>query len=77
MKEQAHERTQRSLRHINEVVYASYLADGAIYGETQEGYLRWLRERGEMEHLRMQAAHIEQHQQDLRDFKRMLAAKRH
>lgn len=65
-----------AIQHINEVVYASYLADGAIYGETQEGYVRWLRESGEAEYLRMQANHIEQHQEDMRDFKRMLAAKR-
>lgn len=66
-----------AIQHISEAVYASYLEDGAIYGETQEGYVRWLRECGEMERLRVQVEHIKQHQQDLRDFKRMLAAKRH
>lgn len=61
---------------INEIVWNAYLADGAIYGETQEGFLRWLKEQGEIKRLQHEAEQIEQRQANIRDFKEMLARKR-
>lgn len=61
---------------VNDALYAAYLKDGAIYGETQEGMLRWMKERGEIERLKMEAERLEQRQEMIRDFKRMLAKKR-
>ena len=63
------------LQTLNDAVYAAYLEDGAIYGETQDGMLRWLREQDEIARLRMQAERIVQHQEAIRSFKRMLADK--
>lgn len=61
---------------INKIVWNAYLADGAIYGETQEGFLRWLKEGSKIERLQREAEQIEQRQANIRDFKEMLARKR-
>jgi hypothetical protein len=62
--------------HVSNVLWEAYREDGAIYGETQEGFLRWMKEKAEIEHLRMQAECIEQHQAMIRDFKQQLAQRR-
>lgn len=54
---------------IYDTLYAAYVADGAIYGETQEGMLRWLEESREIARLRSEAQRLEEHHAMLRDFK--------
>ena len=68
--------TLQMAQHIREVVHQAYVDDGAIYGDTHEGLMRWMNERSEIERLRAQAERIEQYQDSVRSFKRMLAAKR-
>lgn len=53
-------------RTINGVVWDAYLEDGAIYGETSEGMLRWLKERRQHEQLKQQAELLVFPQQDAR-----------
>ena len=60
---------------IGDALHTAYVEDGAIYGDTQEGLQRWLRECTEINRLRMQADRLEQHQAMVRDFKRSLAQK--
>lgn len=60
---------------IYDTLYAAYVADGAIYGETQDGMLRWMEERNQIARLRSEADYIEQRQGMIRDFKRMVGTK--
>jgi hypothetical protein len=57
-------------------VYGEYVAHGAIYGETDEGFLRWLEEIGEINRLEAKAQRIRQQHEDLADFRRLVASKR-
>ena len=57
---------------LYDAVWQAYLADGACYGETHEGMMRWLRERGEAERLRYEAEYILEHQQTVADLRRAL-----
>lgn len=57
---------------IMDTMYAAYVADGAIYGETQEGMLRWMEELNEIARLRSEAQRMEDHHAMLRDFKRKI-----
>jgi hypothetical protein len=34
----------KAAKHLYELMYQKYLDDGAIYGETQEGFERWMDE---------------------------------
>lgn len=54
---------------IYDTMYAAYIADGAIYGESQEGMLRWMEELREIARLRSEAQRLEDHHAMLRDFK--------
>lgn len=54
---------------IYDSMYALYVADGAIYGETQEGMLRWMEELNEIARLRSEAQYMEDRHAMLRDFK--------
>jgi len=72
----AFEAALKVVQAVSDVVYNAYLEDGAIYGESHEGMMRWMKERGEIARLRQQAERIEQHQEMIRDFKQMLAKKR-
>lgn len=49
-----------------------YLAEGAPYGPTEEGMMRWVKEKTEIERLRWQARQIEEHHRMLADFRRQL-----
>ena len=57
-------------------VHQAYLDAGAPYGDTSGGMMRWLREEGEIRRLQQQIDHIRQRQQDVADFRHMLARKR-
>ena len=72
----AFEATMKVAQAVNDVIYNAYLEDGAIYGKSHDGMMRWMKERGEIARLRQQAEHLEQHQEMIRDFKQMLAEKR-
>lgn len=54
---------------IYDTMYESYLSQGAIYGETEEGMLRWMEELNEIARLRSEAQRMEDHHAMLRDFK--------
>lgn len=54
---------------VIDTMYAAYVADGAIYGETQEGMMRWMEEMNEIARLRSKAQRIEVHHAMLRDFR--------
>ncbi len=68
--------TLEMAQHIHDALHQAYVDDGAIYGDTHEGLMRWMHERSEIERLRAQAERIEQHQDSVRSFKRTLAEKR-
>ncbi len=55
--------------------YTAYVEDGAIYGPTDDGMMRWLREKSEAAHARTKAEEIEQRQEMIRELKRKLAIK--
>lgn len=57
---------------IYTAVYGEYVACGAIYGETDEGFIRWLEEIGEINRLETKAQRLRQQHEDLADFKRMV-----
>lgn len=54
---------------IYDTMYAAYIADGAIYGESQEGMLRWMEELREIARLCSEAQRLEDHHAMLRRFK--------
>lgn len=54
---------------IYDSMYNLYVSQGAIYGETQEGMLRWLEEINEIARLRSEAQYMEDRHAMLRDFK--------
>jgi hypothetical protein len=70
------EKFVEAMKQMHGVVYQNYLNCGAIYGETPEGFQRWLEELGEINRLEAQAQRIRQHHEDLADFKRRFARKR-
>lgn len=57
-------------------VHEDYVAQGAIYGDTPNGMLRWMRELSEANKLLIRAAYIQQRHRMLRDFKAELERKR-
>lgn len=57
---------------MHAVIYDAYIADGAIYGETDEGMLRWISEINEIARLRAEAEYIVNRQAMCRDLKRQL-----
>lgn len=57
---------------IYDALYSAYLEDGAIYGETQDGMLRWINERNQIARLRCEADDIEHRQAMIRDFKQAI-----
>lgn len=56
-------------RQVNDALYDEYMAHGAIYGESQEGMLRWLEEVGEYKRLEAEAEQIRLRHQMLADFR--------
>jgi len=52
---------------IYEAVFQSYRDQGAIYGDTHEGLMRWLRELSETERLRSEAQLAFEREQMLKD----------
>ncbi len=68
-----------ALQSVYDTIHASYLAAGAPYGDTHEGMLRWIEEKGEVARLRMEADRIEQRHRDMvewRDLGRKIALRR-
>ena len=57
-------------------VYESYVADGAIYGETHEGFVRWLDEQAEISRLEWDAQRLRDRQALIRDYKKLIESKR-
>lgn len=51
------------------LVHEEYLAAGAIYGDTHEGQMRWVREKFEIAGLRQQADDLEARHADLKSFR--------
>ena len=41
------ERISVAIRPLYDAIRAQYVAEGAIYGDTHEGMMRWMDERGE------------------------------
>lgn len=60
-----------ALQSFYDAVYAFYLDTGAPYGDTHEGMLRWIEERGEVARLRMEADRIKQRHQDMADWREL------
>lgn len=69
------ESTLEIAQKVSDAVRTAYIEDGAIYGDTHEGLMRWLNERGEINRLRNEAERIEQHQAAVRDFKHIILKK--
>lgn len=55
-----------------EVCWDGYREAGMPYGESEEGMMRWLRERAEIARLRMEAERLEKYQSGMAAFRRML-----
>ncbi len=53
------------LQGVYDDVYAVYLEAGAPYGENQDGLLRWMQERREIDRLRIEADWTERGHQDM------------
>ena len=61
-----------AIEKVTEVVHEGYVEQGAIYGDTTDGMLRWMRELSEANKYLIRAAYIKQRHQMLRDFKEKL-----
>src|SRR5436309_1264092 len=57
---------------IYSTLHNTYLEQGAIYGDSEEGMMRWLKECGEAARHRMEAERIEQYHAGMRAFKEQL-----
>lgn len=53
-----------------DIVWDAYVAQGAVYGETHEGMMRWMHELGEAEQQEAQAAQIREHHEMLAGLRR-------
>lgn len=65
-----------AMKQMHGAIYQYYLDCGAIYGETPEGFQRWMEELGELARLEEQAQRIRQRHEDLADFRRMVERER-
>jgi len=68
-----------TLQAFYDAVHAEYMACGAPYGDTQEGMLRWIEERCEIQRLRTEADRLEQRHRDMvewRELGRRIARRR-
>ena len=61
---------------IHDALHTAYLEDGAIYGDTHEGLMRWLEECGKINRLRAEAERLEQYHEGMRQFKQRLIESR-
>ena len=61
-----------AIEKVMKAVYEDYVEQGAIYGNTTDGMLRWLRELNEADKHLIRAAYIQQRHQMLREFKEKL-----
>ena len=57
---------------VMDAVHEGYIEQGAIYGDTTPGMLRWMRELSEANKYLIRAAYIQQRHQMLREFKEKL-----
>lgn len=64
---QAIEKFAEAAKQMYDAVYRHYLEHGAIYGETPEGFARWLEELGELARLEEAARRIRQRHEDMAD----------
>ena len=58
-----------------DAVRETYRADGAVYGDTDDGMMRWVREQAEIARLRREAEYLVQRQAFVRDWRAQLARK--
>lgn len=63
-------------KQMHNAVYQHYVDCGAIYGNTPEGFERWLNELGEANRLEAEAQRIRQRHEDLADLRRMMERER-
>ncbi len=63
------------LEKTHELFWNTYIQNGAIYGENQEGFERWLKELIEIQHLENEAEQIKFRHSMIADFKKSLAEK--
>ena len=61
-----------AIEKVMEAVHEDYVEQGAIYGNTTDGMLRWMRELAEADKYIIRAAYIQQRHQMLREFKEKL-----
>jgi hypothetical protein len=54
---------------VAETVHTAYIEDGAIYGDTHAGLMRWIEEKGKIARLRAEADELEQYHEGLKTFK--------
>ncbi|MCA9872174.1 MAG: hypothetical protein KC441_00905 [Anaerolineales bacterium] len=66
------EKFAEKARELHAIVYQEYVAQGAIYGETDEGFARWLEELAEINRLEAEAQRLRQSHEDLAGFKRSI-----
>jgi hypothetical protein len=57
---------------VAETVHTAYIEDGAIYGDTETGLMRWIEEKRKIARLRTEADELEQYHEGLKVFKRHL-----
>jgi hypothetical protein len=62
---------QPVLQQIYDYYHDSYIQSGACYGDTPEGFERWMKEMGEVSRLRAEAEMILQRQQDAADMREL------
>lgn len=70
------ENVSAAIKKVYAAIYQDYVDSGAIYGESHEGFMRWLGEISEAASLRAKSDRILEHHQDMKDFKNMLERNR-
>lgn len=65
-----------AIQNVYDALHAHYVAEGAIYGDTREGMMRWLRERGEIARHEAAAERLRQRQWMIADFQRQVRERR-
>ena len=61
---------------IYDVMYEQYRAAGTIYGDSHEGFMRWLNEIGQVQRLRQEAEAIHEHHAMLASVRQMVERQR-
>jgi hypothetical protein len=64
------------MQDVYESIYQNYIDNGAVYGKTHEGMMRYLQEIGKAERLIREGQDILRRQEDIRDLKKQITIKR-